>query len=89
MKDGGNVDDALINFIYSGYSNWKNAIVNMGGGFSCHERSRSHKTALEVVVSLPQTTKDVREMLSSKYAEEKRIRRLYLYKNRCFSPYCF
>ena len=52
MKDGGNVDDA---FIYSGYSNWKNASGNTGG-FSCHERSRSHKTALEVVVSLPQTT---------------------------------
>ena len=62
------------------YSNWKNASGNTGG-FSCRERSRSHKTALEVVVSLPQTTKDVGEMLSSKYAEEKRIRRLYLFNN--------
>ena len=64
-------DDA---FIYSGYSNWKNA-SGKTGGFSCHERS---KTALEIVVSLPKTTKDVGEMLSSTYTQkEKRIRSQY------------
>ena len=65
MKDGGNID------VCSGCSNWKNA-SGKTGGFSSHERSKCHKTALEIVVSLPKTTKDVGEMLSSTYAEGKK-----------------
>ena len=61
----GNINDS--DFIYAGFCNWKDATV----AFPNHEKSDAHKTAVELVVTLPETTKDVGELLSSTHAAEK------------------
>lgn len=58
MKIAGDVKDSA--FIYGRFCNWKNAIRCFGS----HEDSATHKTAVEVVNTLPKTTGDVGEMLS-------------------------
>ena len=40
-------------------------------GFRPHERSACHHEAVEVVVTLPSTARDVDEQLSSQYARQK------------------
>ena len=54
---GGNIKDSA--FIYAGFCNWKDATVS----FPNHEKSDTHKTAVKLVVTLPETTKDVGELL--------------------------
>ena len=45
----------------SGFSNWKEATV----AFESHEKSATHKRAVDGVITLPQTTRDVGDLLSS------------------------
>ena len=58
--------------------NWKDATGEKGGfcpgekgGFCHHEASSCHKAAVEAVVTLPKTTGDIVELLSSAHAKEK------------------
>ena len=50
-----------------GFSNWKGATV----GFKKHVQSKCHAEAVEVVVTLPKTTKDIGEQLSRAHRLEK------------------
>eukprot|EP00731_Ephydatia_muelleri_P025509 Em0017g592a len=59
-----------VSFISRGYCNWKDA-TGEKGGFCRHEASGCHKTAVEAVVTLPITTGDIGELLSSAHAKEK------------------
>ena len=65
----GNVKDSA--FICTGFSNWKDATVS----FAHHTDSTTHKTAVELVITLPKTTGDVGELLSSAHAAEKESNR--------------
>ena len=67
MKFSGNAKDSP--FLSGGYSNWKDATV----GFHNHEKSATHKLAVEVVLTLSQTHKDIGEMLSINHASEKAV----------------
>ena len=67
LQNHGNVDVA---FIERGFCNWKDDSGDKGA-FSSHEHSNCHKKAVEVVITLPKTTKDVGEMLSSTHLKEK------------------
>ena len=59
-----NADDA---FVMQGFCNWKLATTS----FRQHEASACHKEAVERVFTLPATTKDIVETLSSAHAQEK------------------
>ena len=59
-----------------GFSNWKDATV----GFANHEKSATHKRAVEVVVTLSQIHRDIGEMLSTSHASEKAVNRQCLMK---------
>ena len=74
MKLFGNVKDSA--FLSEGFSNWKDATV----GFANHEKSTTHKRAVEVVVTLSQTHRDVGELLSTSHASEKAMNRQCLMK---------
>ena len=74
MKPDGNIDEA---FVVRGYSNWKDASGDKGG-FASHECSSVHKRAIEVVETLPRTTCNIGEQLSSSHAKEKLQNRSYL-----------
>ena len=50
------------------------------GGLASHESSSVHKRAVEVIETLPRTTRDIGEQLSSAHAEEKLRNRVYLLK---------
>ena len=63
-------------FLSGGFSNWKDATV----GFHNHEKSATHKLAVEVVLTLSQTHKDIGEMLSTSHASEKAVNRQCLMK---------
>ena len=76
MNNTGNMDMA---FIKRGFSNWKDASGEKGV-FSCHQQSSYHKRAVELMVTLPGTTKDVRELLSLTHSQEKLANRQYLLK---------
>lgn len=69
MKVSGNAKDS--SFLYGGFSNWKDATL----GFCNHEKSSTHKTAVDVVVTLPRTTGDVGILLSSAYAAQQSVNR--------------
>lgn len=58
-------------YISSGYTNWKDACVK----FPNHELSKCHKDSVLKTVTLPATTRDVGESLSSQLAEDRRERR--------------
>ena len=60
----GNSDAA---FVSKGFSNWKDATMS----FLKHESSRCHKQAVEKMITLPATTRDIGEMLSSIHSSEK------------------
>ena len=77
MKPDGNIDEA---FVVRGYSNWKDASGDKGG-FSSHECSSVHKRAVEVIETLPRTTRDIGEQLSSSHVEEKLQNCSYLLKD--------
>ena len=51
----------------NGFSNWKDATAS----FKKHTLSKSHGEAVEVVVTLPNSTKDIGEELSSAQRAEK------------------
>ena len=59
-----NKEDA---FIKVGFSNWKKAIER----FNKHEQSIVHRQAVDLVEKIPSTTKNVGDMLSSAYAQQK------------------
>ena len=70
----GNVQDST--FISKGFSNGKDA----SRCFSNHEKTTPHRTAVELMITLPRTTGDVAKMLSSTLAAEKRDNQCYLLK---------
>ena len=63
----GNIKDSP--FVCGGFSNWKDATV----AFARHEQTTTHKKAVEVLVTIPETTRDIGEMLSTAHAEGKEI----------------
>ena len=54
-------------YISTGYTNWKDACVR----FPAHEQTRCHKDTVFKVFTLPATTRDVAESLSSQFAQER------------------
>ena len=60
----GNIKDSP--FVCGGFSNSKDA-------FARHEQTTTHKKAVEVLVTIPETTRDIGEMLSTAHAEGKKI----------------
>ena len=58
-----------------GFSNWKDATLC----FKRHETSACHRQAVEIVITLPKTTRDVGEQLSREHAVQKRNNRDALY----------
>ena len=67
MKLGGNMKDSIL--LSDGFSNWKDATVR----FVNHEKTMTHKIAVDLIVTLPRTTRDVGKMLSSAHAAEKAV----------------
>ncbi|PIK42676.1 putative zinc finger MYM-type protein 1-like [Apostichopus japonicus] len=67
LISGGNVDLA---FISTGFRNWKDATRR----FRAHQET-THKDAVMMSVTLPKTTRDVGESLSSQLVKEKKERR--------------
>ena len=63
-------------FISRGFTNWKDAILS----FSKHETSECHKEAIDSMLVLPKTTRDIGEMLSAAHASEKKDNRQLLLK---------
>ena len=61
----GNVKD--LAFLSAGFNNWKDAII----AFESHEKTATHKWAVEGDITLPQTTRGIGELISSAYAAEK------------------
>ena len=66
----------LLIKVSKGFSNWKDATV----AFHAHEKSLRHKEAVEMVLTLPATTRDVGELLSSAHAHEKAVNHRCLVK---------
>ena len=54
-------------FIINGFYNWKDASVS----FKKHDSSKCHRESVDIVLTLPRTTKDIGEILSTKHAEDK------------------
>ena len=67
-KDG-HLNSNTLNkaFLINGFSNWKNASV----AFKKHDSSKCHRDSVDKVITLPKTTKDIGETLSTKHAEKK------------------
>ena len=76
IKAEGHIDEA---FVLRGYCNWKDASGEKGG-FASHESSSVHKKAVEVIETLPRTTRDIAEQFCSAHAEEKLRNRAYILK---------
>ena len=66
-------------FVSRGYCNWKDA-TGEKGAFNTHQKSATHKGAVEVIFTLPATTGNVGEMLSRAHARERLENRDYLLK---------
>lgn len=66
-------------FLTQGYSNWKDA-TGEKGGLNTHQKSATHKEAVEVLIKLPATTRNVADMLSQSHARERIANRDYLLK---------
>ena len=62
--------------VSKGFSNWKDGTV----AFRQHEESACHKEAVEKMLTLPATTPNIGEMLSSTLAKEKATNRHCLLK---------
>ena len=54
-----------------GFCNWKDATAS----FKKHKESKTHCEAVEAVITLPSTTKDVGELLSAAHKREKQLAR--------------
>lgn len=63
-------------FVSKGFSNWKDAT----GSFRKHDSCNCHKEAVEKMITLPATTKDIGETLSELHASEKARNRKCLLK---------
>ena len=63
-------------FILRGFQNWKDATIS----FAAHGKSLCHKEAVEKVITLPATTRDIAESLSSALAKQKKVNRECLLK---------
>ena len=74
LKLSGHVKESA--FIHGGFSNWKDGTRY----YSVHENSTTHKTAVEVVITLPKTTGNVGEMLSPSLVAERQLNRQFLLK---------
>ena len=61
------------------YYDWKDA-AGEKGAFNTHQKSATHKRAVEVIFTLPATTGNVVEMLSRAHARERLENREYLLK---------
>ena len=66
-------------FVSHGCSNWKDA-TGEKGAFNIHQKSSTHKTTIEVMITLPASTGNVGEMLSRAHAQERLLNRDYLLK---------
>ena len=66
-------------FVSRGYSNWKDA-TGEKGAFNTHQKSSTHKRAVEVMFTLPATTGNVGEMSSRAHAQERLANRDNLLK---------
>lgn len=64
-------ESAADTFVSKGFTNWKDATV----AFQSHQQTKCHKDAVDVVITIPSTTKDVGELLSKEHAKEKEINR--------------
>ena len=64
MKRSGNVKDSS-----SGFHSWKEAIRRL----NTHEQTSTLKNAVELLIAIPETTRDVREMLSSSLAVKNKV----------------
>ena len=71
LLKGSNKDDA---FTMTGYSQWKKALER----FEKHQNSDAHHEAVDILITIPSSTKDVGEMLSSIHAQEKEVNRKML-----------
>ena len=60
----------------SGFNNWKNATSL----FQKHQQSDCHKEAVDVVITLPATTKDVGELLVKQLSNGSEYNRTMLLK---------
>jgi len=69
--------NADLAFISRGYTNWKDA-RGKKRALNNHQCSTCHKIATEVMVTLPKTVQNVRDLLLSSHAEEKHGNRGYL-----------
>ena len=58
-------------FVSKGFSNWKDTTM----AFKKHESSACHHEAVDVLITIPVTTKDVGEQLSKQYSQEKATNR--------------
>ena len=65
MKLSGNMKDSLL--IFNGFHSWKEAVrcLNM------HEQTSTHKKTVELLINIPEATRDIGEMLSSTLATKK------------------
>ena len=63
-------------FTVKGFSNWKDGTI----GIKKHEVSGSHKGALQVMVVIPSTCRDVGDMLVKQHKQEKKDNRQCLLK---------
>ena len=55
----GNVKDTMQSFSFYGLQYWKDVTV----AFGSHEKSATHKRAVKGVITLPQTTRDVHQLM--------------------------
>ena len=66
-------------FVSRGCSNWKDA-TGEKVAFNTHQKSATHKRAVQVMFTLPATTGNVGEILSRAHAQERLANRDYLLK---------
>ena len=59
-----------------GFSNWKDGTI----AFRNHEKSTCHREAVEVIFTLPSTTRDIGEQLSQQHVAQKLKNRQALYQ---------
>ena len=65
MKLSRNMKDSLL--IFNGFHSWKEAVRCL----NTHEQTSTHKKAVELLINIPETTRDIGEILSSSLAAKK------------------
>ena len=65
MKLSGNMKDSSL--IFNGFHSWKEAVRCL----NTHEQTSTHKKTVELLINIPETTRDIGEMLSSTLATKK------------------